>query len=332
VSLTDALHDHHRRADPDQGGVAVLHPGAMGASLGGALVDAGQLVWWLPEGRGEATARRAAAAGLLPAESWEQLLGRCDLVISICPPAAASSVAEAFATAARRWPAQSAGSGARPITYVDANAISPQRARQVAAVVEAVGVRFVDGDVVGPPVGAGRTCLYLSGAGATEVSARFAPPPGAPQRDTEGHGDSTAPKAAQPEVRVLGDDPTAASALKMLYAGWTKASGALLLVLWAAAERAGVAAALAAEWRVSQPDVPARLEQVVNRSVPKAWRFAGEMDEIADTLAELGLPAGFHRAAAEVFAALSPFKDLSSAGMDEVLAVLARAYPAGSGR
>ncbi len=287
----------------------------MGASLGRALVGAGERVWWLPQGRAAATALRAAAADLRPADSWQQLLAQCDLVISICPPAAAMSVAEAFAAAVQGWRGVGAGPRRRTWTYVDANAISPQRALQVAAVVEAVGAAFVDGDVVGPPVGSGRTCLFLSGPGAAAVATRFAVSAG-----------------GQPEVRVLGDDPTAASALKMLYAGWTKASGALLLALWAAAERAGVAPALAAEWRVSQPDLPDRLAQVVNRSVPKAWRFAGEMEEIADTLAALGLPAGFHRTAAELFAALSPFKDAPSTDMDAVLAALASAYPAGSDR
>lgn len=296
--------------------MALLHPGAMGASLGAALVRAGRQVWWLPQGRSDATRRRAVAAGLRPADSWPALLGACDLVISICPPAAASTVAESFASQVRTLTLREGRDVAPRWSYLDANAISPARARQVAALVEGVGANFVDGDVVGPPVGAGRTCLYLSGPGAASVAARFA---GAGGGESDG-----------PEIRVLGDDPTAASALKMLYAGWTKASGALLLTLWAAAERAGVAQALLAEWQISQPDLPGRLEQVVNRSVPKAWRFAGEMDEIADTLEELRLPLNFHRAAAEMFNALAPFKDGPPPDMGEVLAVLARSHPPGA--
>ncbi|MFN0026127.1 MAG: DUF1932 domain-containing protein, partial [Acidimicrobiales bacterium] len=323
MSETNAVDPDRPFADPHRQGVALLHPGAMGASLGAALVRASQTVWWLPEGRGDATAARAAAAGLQPAGSWSQLLAACDLVISICPPDAATAVAGSFAAAAQACSRERPG-----WTYVDANAISPSRAQQVAAVVEAVGARFVDGDVVGPPVGSGRTCLYLSGPHAEEVAARFTANGGDTETHDRGYSRGhTEGYVGRPEVRVLGDDPTAASALKMLYAGWTKASGALLLALWAAAERAGVAPALAAEWQVSQPDLPGRLEQAVSRSVPKAWRFAGEMDEIAHTLAELGLPAGFHRAAAELFGGLTSFKDGPPPFMVEVLACLAGSWP-----
>ena len=40
--------------------------------------------------------------------------------------------------------------------YVDANAISPQTARAVGAVVEATGAHFVDGGLFGAPPTAGR--------------------------------------------------------------------------------------------------------------------------------------------------------------------------------
>jgi hypothetical protein len=42
------------------------------------------------------------------------------------------------------------------------------------------------------------------------------------------------------------------------------------------------------------------------RTAPKAWRFVGEMDEIASTFAAADLPEGFHRAAGEVYTPASP--------------------------
>jgi hypothetical protein len=35
--------------------------------------------------------------------------------------------------------------------------------------------------------------------------------------------------------------------------------------------------------------------------VTKGWRWVGEMEEIAHTMADAGLPDGFHQAAAEVY-------------------------------
>ena len=275
--------------------VALLHPGAMGASLGGALVRAGHEVRWLAEGRSAATRARAEAAGLNPAASWAELLSGCEVVVAVCPPDAAAAVAGQFAAAAGP-----AGEKAR--IYVDANAVSPRRAKEIAALVTPAGANFVDSDIVGPPIGQGRTCLYLSGAHAGPVAALFRPD--------------------DPLVVVLGDDPTAASALKMVYAGWTKATSALLLTLWAAAVRSGVADALAAEWAASQPDLAGRLQRAVATAVPKAWRFAGEMDEITQTLADMGLPTGFHQAAAQLYRELDTFKDRPAPTIEAVLAAL----------
>ena len=268
----------------------------MGASLGAAIVRAGGAVRWLADGRSDATRRRAEAAGLVAVETWAELLDGADLVLSVCPPANAADVAARFAAAVLEG-----APGVVPL-YVDANAVSPARARELAATVGAAGADFVDGDVVGPPAGQGRTVLYLSGPRAAEVAACFG--------------------SGEPAVVVLGDDPTAASALKMLYAGWTKASSALLLTLWAAAQRTGVADALWAEWEASQPDVAERLRRAASGSAPKAWRFAGEMDEIARTLRDVELPDGFHRAAAELYAALAGFKDRPSPPLEEVVAAL----------
>ena len=95
----------------------------------------------------------------------------------------------------------------------------------------------------------------------------------------------------------------------MAYAAWTKGSAALLMSVRALAIAEGVADALLDEWTLSQPDLPARSESAVKRNAPKAWRFVGEMEEIAATFAAAGLPDGFHRAAAAIYRRLAPWKD-----------------------
>src|ERR1700742_3307908 len=105
--------------------VGVLHPGAMGATLARGI--AGAEVLWCPDGRGGATRRRAEAAGLTPS-TLPDLLARADVVVSICPPAAAEALAESVAGFAG--------------TFVDANAVSPMRKARLGA---PFGERFVDG-------------------------------------------------------------------------------------------------------------------------------------------------------------------------------------------
>jgi 3-hydroxyisobutyrate dehydrogenase-like beta-hydroxyacid dehydrogenase len=241
--------------------IGLLHPGAMGAAVGGRLARAGREVLWASEGRSEASARRARAAGLRDAGAVAELASRSDVVLSICPPHAALDTARAV--------------GAFDGIYVDANAISPATAAEVHAI---VGPRYVDGGIIGPP---SEPRLYLSGPEADAVAAAFA-----------GTGLATP---------VLGPDPTTASALKMAYAGWTKGSAALLLAVRAAAREHGVEEALIAEWEQSIPALPERSRQAAHAADEKGWRWVAEMEEIAATMAAAGLPAGFHEAAAEVF-------------------------------
>src|SRR5262249_33449552 len=98
-------------------------------------------------------------------------------------------------------------------------------------------------------------------------------------------------------------------AVKMAYAGWNKGSQALLLAIRAFAIHEGVDDALRAEWARSQPGLEKRSEDAVAANSKKAWRFVGEMEEIAATLAAAGLPDGFHQAAREIFERMSGWKD-----------------------
>jgi hypothetical protein len=103
------------------------------------------------------------------------------------------------------------------------------------------------------------------------------------------------------EAVDLGEDLTAASALKMAYAAWTKGSAALLLAARELSERLGVDEALRAEQARSIPGLDERWAAARASAQAKGWRWVGEMEEIARTFADAGLPPGFHEAAADVY-------------------------------
>jgi 3-hydroxyisobutyrate dehydrogenase-like beta-hydroxyacid dehydrogenase len=254
--------------------IGFLHPGAMGSVLASCCVAENRL--WVEDGRSGATRERAESAGLIAVSSLSDLASEADVVVSICPPAAATEVAQDIV---------SAGFGG---IYVDANAIAPERSREIARLFE----KYVDASVVGPPpTSAGTTRLFLSG----------------PAELTNTVGQLW--QGTNLEARSIGIEPGEASALKMAYAGWTKGSAALLLAVSALAESEGVADALHAEWELSQPQLLGQLEASATRAAPKAWRFAGEMYEIAATFDSVGLPNGFHVGAAQIYERLAEFKD-----------------------
>jgi hypothetical protein len=61
----------------------------------------------------------------------------------------------------------------------------------------------------------------------------------------------------------------------------------------------------------------------VQKSTAKAWRFVGEMNEIADTFRGAGLPGEFHFAAAEIYRRMARFKDVETVPtIDDVLDAL----------
>ena len=100
---------------------------------------------------------------------------------------------------------------------------------------------------------------------------------------------------------MLEGDPYSASALKMVYAAWTKGSAALLVAVEQAAAALDVAAVLHEEWALSQPDLERRSAAGRDAAEEKGWRWTGEMREIAATMRAAGVPSGFHDAAAEIF-------------------------------
>jgi 3-hydroxyisobutyrate dehydrogenase-like beta-hydroxyacid dehydrogenase len=271
--------------------IGLLNPGEMGAAVGQCLTGRGLEVLWASDGRSAETADRAKAAGLTDAGTARDLAAQATVILSVCPPHAAVDVA---------W----AVHGFTGV-YADANAVAPGTARQIAELIAAGGGRYVDGGIIGsPPTAAGAARLYLSGTDAAAVQTVH---------------DLFAGTALEP--RVVAGAATAASAVKMAYAAWTKGSSALLLGARALAQAEGVEDALLAEWALSQPRLADQLQRAARAAVTKGWRWVGEMEEIAHTMADAGLPDGFHQAAAEIYRR-SPRRAGQASGDDSVTTVL----------
>lgn len=253
--------------------VTLLHPGAMGASIGSALTRNGHTVLWVPEGRSQTTKQRAVDAGLEESE-FRTALNRADVVISVTPPGVAVSVA-----------AEVADEGFDGV-YVDMNAVAPQSATQMAALF----CQFVDGGIVGPPAWErGTTRLGLSGPRTTEVESLFA--------------------GSTIETIDLGPEIGKASAFKVGFAAWTKGSGALLLLICAYARSQGVESELFQEWERRGMDMESKSKTVAQQMGPKAWRFGDEMREISDAVEAAGLGTGLFKHAGATFDRLAHLKN-----------------------
>ena len=237
--------------------VAVIAPGNMGAAVGARLVQQGLEVLTSLEGRGAASAERAAAAGMRPVADAE--IAQADFLLSIVPPGQALPLAE------RLSPALDAGNH-KPL-YVECNAVSPATVRRIAEVVAETGCPFADAGIIGPPpkVGDAGPRFYVSGREARQVEA------------LGGYG---------LDVRAMDGEAGDASALKMSYGGLTKGLTALGSALVLGAHRAGVSDALHAELAASQPALLAYLTRSVPAMFSKAYRWVAEMEEIASFLGE----------------------------------------------
>jgi hypothetical protein len=225
----------------------------MGAEVGVAAAAKADVLW-ASDGRSEATARRSAA--FRDVGSVAALVDASDVVLSICPPAIAEEVAEhVFAFGFDG-------------TYVEANAITPERMRRIAT----LGERVVDGSIVASK----GIHLYLAGPGAEQVTELF-----------EGTDVAAIPLDAE-----IG----AASALKMAFGGWNKIGIALT------AQAHAIARAYGVDDRLEAEGVP---KDRLPRMADRAWRWAPEMDEIADTCLEVDWPEAIPRAAGSFYRELS---------------------------
>jgi 3-hydroxyisobutyrate dehydrogenase-like beta-hydroxyacid dehydrogenase len=251
--------------------VAIIAPGSMGAAVAARLTENGLTVLTSLEGRSEASVKRAKDAGMTAASETE--LAASDILLSIVPPGDAQGLAETLKPALK-------ASNHKPV-YVDCNAVSPDTAANVAAILEDTGAPFVDGGIIGSPprAGSNATSIYVSGADAGRVEV------------LNDYG---------LRIRNLGGKAGDASALKMSYAGLTKGLVALGSAMIAAAQRAGVSDALRVELGESQAAMLAQLTRGVPGMFPKAYRWIAELDEIAD-FAGPGPEADIYRAIARLY-------------------------------
>jgi 3-hydroxyisobutyrate dehydrogenase-like beta-hydroxyacid dehydrogenase len=252
--------------------VAVIAQGAMGAGFGQRLTRHGVVVLTSLAGRSPRSAERAAAAGMRAVE--EAAIATADIILSIIPPAEARALAERLAP-------HLAAASRKPL-YADCNAISPATAVEVAGIIAATGAPFADGGIIGgPPREDGYTpVLYASGDGAPALATLNA------------HG---------LEVQITPGPVGAASALKMSYAGITKGLTALISAMALAATRSGAAEGFFRELERSQPELLRWFQRFVPQSFDKAYRWNGEMEEIAGYIGEAG------GAAAGIYAAIARF-------------------------
>ncbi len=286
--------------------VAVVGTGDMGHAVGGALARAGYRVVTAGDGRGALSRRLAAEAGIEDLGSLEGAVREAGLVLSIVPPAVASSFA---ASAVRAMQA----AGVRP-AFADCNAVAPATVRAIAEVVSPSGAPFVDVGIVGrgPKPGGERTRFYVSGAARAAVL-----------------------ELATPELELidLGAEVGTASAMKMVYSGLNKGTDALLTAVLLAADRLGVRGPLMRELEVSQTEALRRMRARVPFLGATARRFAPEMAEIAKTYDSVGVTPQFHRGAEWLYAlvATTPYAAETRAtqprerSLDETLAVLTAA-------
>ncbi len=202
--------------------IGLLHPGQMGFAVGSTLKNSGHEVLWVSLGRGAQTAERAHAAGLHDVGTVDALAHQAEAIVSVCPPEFAASVAETIARSEFKG------------LYADLNAVSPDSKKEMAQRMEASGVSFVDGGIVGLPAKErGRTWIYLSGPEAAKAASLFT--------------------AGPLEVELVGAEVGKASALKMCYAAWSKGSTALIAAVIAAAGEMSVLEELKCAWSRGGP-------------------------------------------------------------------------------
>ncbi len=271
--------------------VGILSPGDMGHTVGDVLYQNGLRVVTCLAGRSSRTHQLAQKACIVNLPSYEQLVIEADLILSIMVPAQATAAAELVANALRKVDTD--------LTYADCNAIAPQTVCKIGETITSAGGNFVDASIIGPPPRTpGATRFYASGAAVSAFS------------ELNAYG---------LDVRVLGEEIGLASAIKMCYASLTKGLTALWTELLTAAALLGVSDALAEEFQLSQSSLYERMERGLPGMPPKAKRWIGEMEEISDTFADVGLTPNILTGAADMYRLVSDthLADLSPEARDQ---------------
>ncbi|KAG6009508.1 hypothetical protein E4U21_002144 [Claviceps maximensis] len=280
--------------------VGILSMGDMGAGIAKLLVARGFTVVTNSQGRrrvsslGQDTIDRAKAANVEIVSSDLHLVKQCQVILSVVPPLGARPTAQRIADAL-------SGEGGTvsehdPIFFVDLNATSPSSARSMANMFEKarVPVRFLDGCILGRPprrrdeaAAAPFTTDWVSESNTDAEWRRPSIPVSGPHRLSSSLPDGHR-LAEVLNMRNISDAVGAASGLKMCFSAISKGFTALATQSFATALRLGVADELRREMGQMLPVHLATAERSVPDMPPKAYRWVGEFEEIADTMAEEG--------------------------------------------
>jgi 3-hydroxyisobutyrate dehydrogenase-like beta-hydroxyacid dehydrogenase len=243
---------------------------------------------------------RARDAGLQPVDRLDELCAAAEIVISLCPPDAALGVARSVTAAGFVG------------VYLDANAVNPERMHTIEQTVSSTGSAVVDGCLIGPvPTHPGTTRLYLAGdtTVTTEIASLFA--------------------ESMVEARTIAASVGAASALKIAHSSFAKTSRVLAALAHALAAEYGVGQALTDEaHRRSRPALaePDFLPTVAAR----AWRWAPELAQSAESYRAAGLPDTMITGAEELLRIWSRHKDFNDGDVQDLLRELRSPDDAGT--
>ena len=274
--------------------IGVLGLGDMGARVAGDLVASGFDVVSTAAGRSGRSRERAVLAKVRLLDNLEAVISAADTFLAITPADQAEPLA---ATVVRSL-------GRKSLHYVDCNSITPAKTARIAEAVLAAGGIYSDGGIIGPPPGGRmKTRLYVSGphAGVLNVLASERMP-----------------------VIQLGDSLTQATEMKVLFSATNKGTAALLANIMAAAAKVGLLDRVMGELDSARPGLLAALRSSAPDLDDKAARWAVEMDDLAQGLADLGAHPGYHQAAGDGYRKLAA--NLPGAKGDDALARVLSAW------
>jgi 3-hydroxyisobutyrate dehydrogenase-like beta-hydroxyacid dehydrogenase len=253
--------------------IGFMTPGDMGQGVAMQLRNKGFTVLTALDKRSERSRKMAAEAGLTDVGSIARLVAESDLVVSVMNPGAALEFAREAAEAIK-------GQSRKP-AFIDCNATSPDTMREIEAAIKAAGARCLDGGLIGPPPrGKAKVNLYVSGAGAEDLT----------QLANE-----------QLRVHVLSERLGDASAIKMCYGAFNKGTQGLMLETLMAAQRLGVYEQLEKQILSSRAEAYNGLLDALPQLPPKAYRWVPEMHEIARTFAGVGMTPRIFQGEADMF-------------------------------
>ncbi len=258
--------------------IGIMSIGEMGFHWAKLLRSHGVEVLTYDKDRGEVSRKRGENAGVKSLGSMVELVRESELIVSIVVPSAATRVAGKVSDAVN-------SSGRKDLLYLDANAISPMTADEIAKILKPAGVNFVDGCIIGAAARMGKgTIVYVSGAEASRLQVL---------------------EAFDIPTKVLGPNTNQASAFKVVYAGLTKGLQGLFCELFMGARRFGLLDEIRAQYEESFPGLLDKVSGSIVGLQVHAGRRAEEMDELKRTFNHHGMNSFMAPAVQKVLEAIA---------------------------